>query len=226
MILEYRGQKIKKATGFDPRWFISVGTLSGAIKSKVILTFPTNVESVYLMKSLLNCRYSSLHTRLGFDTEIFTPRSPEYVEEKEDIINNLRGLYGEKNEKQERRKLMDKLYSLWKEEDLKSCHKSIYNVRLDGKESSKNRRIFSKVFKLDENNQYGFAMTKPLPIGIFKKQSNANMETLENSLKKFDSNAKKGEVFVVDIQFDSMTTPVKGYITRSILAFFNQRVKF
>ena len=69
-------------------------------------------------------------------------------------------------------------------------------------------------------------MTKPLPIGIFKKQSNANMETLENSLKKFDSNAKKGEVFVVDIQFDAMATTVKGYITRSILVFFNQRVKF
>ena len=158
------------------------------------------------MDRVLSGRYSSVHTRLGFDTEIFTPRSPEYVEQKEDIINNLRDLYGENNEKQKRKKLMDKLYSLWKEEDLKSCHKPIYNVRLDGEESSKKRRVFSKV---DENNQYGFAMTNPLPIGIFKKQSDPNMETLENSLKNFDPNAKIGEVFVVDIQFDAYDDPRK-----------------
>ena len=148
MILEYRGQKIKKATGFDPRWFISVGTLSGAIKSKVILTFPTNVETVYLMKSLLNCRYSSLHTRLGFDTEIFTPRSPEYVEEKEDIINNLRGLYGEKNEKQERRKLMDKLYSLWKEEDLKVVTSPYITLDWTGRKVVKTEEFLVKSLNL------------------------------------------------------------------------------
>ena len=116
---------------------------------------------------------------------------------------------------------MDKLYSLWKEKDLTGT-----GLRLDGEESSKNRNVFSKVFKLDENNQYGFAMTKPLPIGIFKKQSDPNMETLENLLKNFDPNAKIGEVFVVDIHLMLMMTPVKGYITRSIRVFFNQRVKF
>ena len=112
VILEYRWQKVKEATGFDPRCFTSASTLSGAIekiKSKVILILPTNVETVRLMESLLSGGYSSVHTRLGFDTEIFTPRTPEYVEQKEDIINNLRDLYGEKNEKQERKKLMDKL---------------------------------------------------------------------------------------------------------------------
>ena len=61
------------------------------------------------------------------------------------------------------------------------------------------REEFLVVFKLDENNQCGFAMTKPLPIGIFKKQPDPNMETLENSLKYFDPNAKIWEVFVVDI---------------------------
>ena len=146
---------------------------------------------------------------LGFDTKIFTPRSPECVAQKDVIINNLSDLYGEKNKKQERKELMNKLYSLWKEEDLKSCHKPVYNVRLDGEESSKKRRVFSEVFKLDENNQYGFTMTKPLPILIFKKQSNPNMETLENSLKNFSPNAKIGELFVVDIQFDAYDDPCK-----------------
>ena len=209
VILEYRWQKIKEASGFDFRCFTSASALSEAIeriKSKVILTFPTNAETVCLMESLLSGRYSSVHTRLGFDTEIFTPRSPEYVEQKEDIINNLRDLYGEKNEKQERKKLMDNMDSLWKKEDLKICHKPIYNIRLDGEESSKKRRVFSK---LDENNQYDFAMTKPFSIGIFKKQSDPNMETQESSLKNFDPNAKIGEVFVVDIQFEAYDDPHK-----------------
>ena len=76
VVLEYRWQKIKEATGFNPRCFTSASTLSGAIeriKSKVILTFLTNVETVCLMESLLSGGYSSVHTRLGFDTKIFTP---------------------------------------------------------------------------------------------------------------------------------------------------------
>ena len=212
VILEYRWQKIKETTGFDPRCFTSASTLSGAIeriKSKVIITFPTDLETVCLMESSLSGGYSSIHTWLGFDIEIFTPRSSEYVEEKEDIINKLRDLYGEKNETQERKKLMNRLYSLWKEKDFKNCHKPIYNIRLDGDETSKKRRVFSKVFKLDENNQYGFAMTKPLSLGIFKKQFDANMQTFENSLTNFDSNAKIGEVFVVDMHFDAYDFPRK-----------------
>ena len=107
VILECRWQKIKEATRFDPRCFTSASTLSGAVERvnlKVIVTFPTDVETVCFMESLLSGGYSSVHTRLGFDIEIFTPRSPKYVEQKEDIIDNLRDLYGEKNEKQERKK--------------------------------------------------------------------------------------------------------------------------
>ena len=167
---EYRWQKIKEATCFDPHCFTSASTLRGVIeriKSKVILTFPTNTETVLLMESLLSGSYSSVHTRLGFDTEMFTPNSIEYVEQKENIVNEIRDLYGEKNEKKERKKLMQELYDWWKNETLASCHKPIYSPGLNGEESPKKRRVFSKIFKLDENNQYGFAMTKPLPIGIF-----------------------------------------------------------
>ena len=77
VILEYRWQKIKDDTGFDPRCLTSASTLSGAIKrikSTVILTFSTNVETVDLMEKILSGGYSSVHTRLGFDTEMFTPK--------------------------------------------------------------------------------------------------------------------------------------------------------
>ena len=32
------------------------------------------------------------------------------------------------------------------------------------------RRFSSKIIKMDENNQYGFSMTKPLPYGVIRKQ--------------------------------------------------------
>ena len=58
--------------------FTSASTLSGVIeriKSKVILNYPKNVEVVYLMGSLLSGGYSSVQTRLGFDTKMFTPKN-------------------------------------------------------------------------------------------------------------------------------------------------------
>ena len=51
---------------------------------------------------------------------------------------------------------------------------------MNGEEESV-RRVFSKTFKLDENNQYGFAMTKPLPIGIFVKKSDINLIEMNNA---------------------------------------------
>ena len=50
---------------------------------------------------------------------------------------------------------------------------------------SKPGRVFSKIFKLDENNQYGFAMTKPLPIGIFYKKD-VDLDILQKSSVEFD----------------------------------------
>ena len=51
-----------------------------------------------------------------------------------------------------------------KNEDRNNADKVIFNLRLDREERSQPRRVFSKIFKLDENNQYGFVMTKPQPV--------------------------------------------------------------
>ena len=55
------------------------------------------------MESLLSGGYSSAHSRLRFDTEMFTPKSPEYIKEKDEIIEQMRNLYGEKNAKKKRK---------------------------------------------------------------------------------------------------------------------------
>ena len=55
-------------TGFYPRCFTSASTLSGAIewvKSKVVITYPKDIETKELMERLLSVN-SSVHTRVGF----------------------------------------------------------------------------------------------------------------------------------------------------------------
>lgn len=46
--------------------------------------------------------------------------------------------------------------------------KLIYKIKT-GDGTSQNKRISTKILKLDENNQYGNTMTKPLPFGCIKK---------------------------------------------------------
>ena len=52
--------------------------------------------------------------------------------------------------------------------DDKNNNKVLFDLQIDGKKQAK--RISSKILKMDENNQYGQAMTKPLPYGCIKKQ--------------------------------------------------------
>ena len=140
---------------------------------------------------------------------MFTAKSREYLDEKDQIVDELRNLYEDKDEKSKRKVLASRLYELWKGEDLRTKNKPSHNICLDGEEKSCKRRIFSKIFKLNENNQYGFAMTKPLPIGIFKKEAYVDMEVLNKSIANFDPNAKIGEIFVVDIEFNACNDPKK-----------------
>ena len=43
-------------------------------------------------------------------------------------------------------------------------YKVLYNLS-NTDDSSDKYRIISKIIKFDENNQYGYAMTKPMPTG-------------------------------------------------------------
>ena len=75
------------------------------IKSRVVLTYPTDVEIVDPMESLLSGGYSSVHTRLGLNTEMFPPERAEYMKEKDEIIDHFRNLCGEKMKRAIRRNL-------------------------------------------------------------------------------------------------------------------------
>ena len=63
------------------------------------------------------------------------------------------------------------------------------------------KRFSSKIIKMDENNQYGFAMTKPLPYGCIKKKKRVpNLEELTEILAGVTLEDKLGHLFVVDIE--------------------------
>ena len=81
------------------------------------------------MESLLSGGYSYVHTRLGFDTKMLTLKSADYMKRKDDFTEQLRNIYGEKNEKTVMKMLNQLLYNLLKQDDLNSCKDSIYSLR-------------------------------------------------------------------------------------------------
>ena len=67
------------------------------------------------------------------------------------------------------------------------------------------KRFSSKIIKMDENNQYGQAMTKPLPYSCIKKKKNvATLEELAELLKSVTLEDKLGHLFTVDIEFSNV----------------------
>ena len=67
------------------------------------------------------------------------------------------------------------------------------------------KRFSSKVIKMDENNQYSFAMTKPLPYGCIKKKKRVpSLEELTEIVKSVTLEDKLGHLFVVDIEFSDI----------------------
>ena len=87
--------------------------------------------------------FSGVNTRLAFDIEI--------------LLSNY-------DNKDFNKMSIDQSFNAFKRNDLKVR----YKLKLDGETEYSDRRIISKVLKLDENNQYRFAMTK-LPPGCIKQ---------------------------------------------------------
>ena len=60
---------------------------------------------------------------------------------------------------------IDKSFKAYKRDNLKV----IYRIKLDDEECYTERHTITKILKMNENNQYGFAMTKPLATGYIKE---------------------------------------------------------
>ena len=66
-----------------------------------------------------------------------------------------------------------------------------------------NKRISTKVLKMDENNQYGNAMTQPLPYGCIKNKWKKITSLRESNMihNKVSHTVKMSHLFIVDIKF-------------------------
>ena len=56
---------------------------------------------------------------------------------------------------------IDESFKAFKRDDLKLG----YMLKLNDYSSYKRKRVITKIIKFDENNQYGYAMTRPIPTG-------------------------------------------------------------
>ena len=79
-------------------------------------------------------------------------------------------------------------------------YKVVYDLKINDEKVKK--RIITKILKLDENNQYGMAMTKPLPTGCIKDDKDISWETINFLLESVSFEDKIGHLYIVDIEFD------------------------
>ena len=161
-------------TGFNPRKCNSASTLSDCIEcdlSKVIIALPTSNEVVEVFEKLLTGGFSCVNIRLSFDAELLLPNA-----------NKM---------------LVDGYGNLYKDYNYKIPNK----LKLDNNDFYENKKVKSKILKLDENNQYGFAMTKPLPTGCIKEKEVMSYKKFDLLLETVDLDDKTGHLFVVDIHF-------------------------
>ena len=82
--------------------------------------------------------FSCVNKRLSFDRKLLMPNLTEADYRKTNI---------------------DESFKACKRDDLKV----IYKIELDDEDSFHDRHIITKTLKMDGNNQYGFAMAKPMP---------------------------------------------------------------
>ena len=79
--------------------------------------------------------------------------------------------------------------------------KVVYHIKLDN-EKPQPKRVITKIPKLDENNQYGFRITKPLPTGCIKAGLDIYFKKLNDLIRTLDIDSPFVHLYVVDIEFD------------------------
>ena len=114
--------------GYNPRKINSASKLSGCIqreKSKVILALPTNNAIMETFEETLMCGFSSVNTRLSFNTELLMPNFTYSEYDKIKIHES---------------------FQAYKRDDLKA----IYKIKCDYESQYVERQVIVKILKLHE----------------------------------------------------------------------------
>ena len=87
--------------------------------------------------------------------------------------------------------------------------------------------MVTKILKMDENNQYGNTMTKPLTIGGIKKSKKIpSMREFDLIIQGISDEEKIGHLFVVDIKFDTKNASKNNYFSAKFIHQFLRKIKF
>ena len=193
-IIENRFQIIQDKTKYNPRVINSASKLSGCIqreKSKCILALPINGVQMEVFEKTVCGGFNAVNNRLAFDTEILMPNLKSSDYEKMNI---------------------DESFRAFKRDDLKI----VYSLKFDNEKKFKKKRVISKILKMDENNQYGFAMTKPMPTGCIKENNSPSWLTFNLLLETVTLEDKIVHLFIVDIKFDTENADERKYLYNEI----------
>ena len=193
-IIENRFQIIQDKTSYNPRIINSASKLSGCIqreKSKCILALPINNTQMEVFEKTICGGFSSVNTRLSFDTEILMPNLTKTDYDKMNI---------------------DESFKAYKRDDLKV----VYSLKFDDEKKLKKKRVIAKIVKLDENNQYGYAMTRPMPTGCIKQNNSPSWLKFNLLLEKVSFEDSIGHLFIVDVKFDVKNATEKQLIYNEI----------
>ena len=82
-----------------------------------------------------------------------------------------------------------------------------YNLKIDNQKAKK--RVITKILKLGENNQYGHGMTKLLPTGYIKDNSDLSWKTFNLLLEGVSLEDRIGHLCIVDIELDTKNASEK-----------------
>ena len=193
-MMENRFQSMQEKSGYNPRIINSASKLSDCIQreqSKVILALPTNNTQMEAFEKTLCGGFSCVNIRLSFDTEIFMPKLKERDYHKMNV---------------------DQSFKAFKRDDLKV----IYSLKLDKDRSFENKRVITKILKVDENNQYGFAMTRPMPTGCIKEHPWPSWLKFNLLLETVSLGDPIGHLFVVDIEIDEQNATEKQLLYNEV----------
>ena len=101
----------------------------------------------------------------------------------------------------------------------------VYKIRNKATNEMEDKRVSAVILKMDENNHYGNAMTKPLPIGCIKKEpSTPSIRELCLLLSGLSHLDPIGHLFVVDIEFNfERATEEELFLTKFTLLCLKKR---
>ena len=105
--------------------------------------------------------------------------------------------------------------------------KTIYKIKNEEKKNFEDKRLVTKILKMDENNQYGNAMTNPFPVGPIKRVKKLSiMGEFDLIPQGISGNGKIGHLFIVILNSTIKMQQKNNYSLMKSLHRFLKKRKF